>query len=150
KFSYLQYTKCGICLAISHTSRGEASAPASEMNLGKARLLGALSLSLTLAPACGATPLPQPPSTVDPDAMTLTQATPGVVQLKGAAGAISPGDVAIRITLVLPLPAALSPPPTATLVGKDGSFSASFAGARTDLFYIERLDPDHDVFIGVV
>src|SRR5687768_5676777 len=90
---------------------------------------------------CTATPLPTPP-TARASRMMLTEGQPMRLSFVGRAGAISTGGLPMRITTRTTA--------VTTMVAADGSFAASINGSRSDIFWLELLEPDQDLFIGAV
>jgi hypothetical protein len=91
--------------------------------------------------ACTATPLPTPPS-LTMEKLELTEPQAGQVALRGAAGAIQPAGVVVRVTG--PADAVERP------VAEDGSFAAALGGTRADVYWLEIVQPDESTFVGAV
>lgn len=110
----------------------------------RCHVMGAMALvAMVVAvgiPACNATPLPMPPSArVDPSRMSLTSAQTTTITLRGSAGAITPGDVELRVTGPFGL--------SERRVRPDGSFVATLSGTLDDVLFLERIEADRDRFL---
>lgn len=103
-----------------------------------------LLLLLTRLVACVATPLPTPPS-ADPSLMSLFQVRDGKVTLLGEDGAIDPGDADILSLRVTGAGAWTQVP-----VDPRGSFSATLPGLVTEVFYLEAIVEERDIFLVAV
>ena len=104
-----------------------------------ASLLAAIALTLALAATgCIATPLPDPPS-ARTELLTITQDQPDRVLVMGAAGAIRPASVGLRLTSSV----------SRTTVGTraDGSFDATVSGVTGETIYLEAVQPEADTFL---
>jgi hypothetical protein len=104
----------------------------------------ALGVAAALAPACVTTPLPIPP-TVDPDLITITPDAAGVI-ITGSEGAVDPGGVDVRVSYRDPDIDSVPILTATAATGDDGSFEVAIGGAPTDLYYIEILLADEDLF----
>ncbi len=106
-----------------------------------------LGLGLT---ACVTTPLPIPP-TADPERIGISDSMngPPEVSVTGGPGAVDPGSEdsnRLRITRVgEPIDGA--PPFTEIEIAPDGSFEAVLTGYSSDLFYIELVTDDDDLYL---
>lgn len=109
-------------------------------------------LFIVLAPACGVTPVPQPPleRTLHPENITIVQIAIEDVAVVGQEGAIVPGDVDVRITFE-PTNVVLFPLPFGTThVDERGAFSQNLPTERDSKFHFEALESDRDVFLGTI
>ena len=90
---------------------------------------------------CVATPLPTPPSAA-PDRMQLIASQNDQVALLGAAGAIAPGGVTLRVTV--------STDEVEGPVAMDGAFAVVLAAGRDDRFDLFVVDAGSVAFVAAV
>ncbi|MCC7539677.1 MAG: hypothetical protein IT379_25870 [Deltaproteobacteria bacterium] len=99
--------------------------------------------AVAIAASCNATPLPMPPSArVDTTRMSLVSTQSSTVTLRGAPGALEPGDFDLRVTGPLGI--------TERRVRPDGSFVATLSGTLADELFLERIEDDRDRFLVAV
>lgn len=99
---------------------------------------------------CVTTPLPIPPTlTVDVDQIELSNDDRGGVSIVGSPGAIDPGSVDVRMTSSSEIDS-VEPELDEFAVGEDGSFQTWLRGDPTNIFFIEHLWTNEDIFVTAI
>ncbi|NUP11421.1 MAG: hypothetical protein HOW73_35700 [Polyangiaceae bacterium] len=98
--------------------------------------------------SCTATPLPVPPVEYELDVEKL-EVTDQPLVFEGNPGAVTPGDVEIRITPGPPDGDPVVEDGTGT-VAADGSFTILVESPLPNIFFFEAIEEDEDVFFGAV
>jgi len=104
-------------------------------------------LAAGLTAGCVTTPLPVPPTvTVDIEQIVLGNDDRGGVSIVGNPGAVDPGGEEIRLTSSSDIDAA-EPQFDELVVAEDGSFQAWVRGTPSDVFFIEHLWRNEDIYL---
>lgn len=104
-------------------------------------IAGLLSWSVS---GCAVRPVPDPPSEVDAERMTISQASSDSVMLTGLSGAIRRAGVALRVSN------SGTRDRSQVVVGQDGGFVVVVRGLRSDTYYLEALEGGVDDFLVAV
>jgi hypothetical protein len=110
----------------------------------KTRLIALFAAALAAATnlaSCVGTPLPDPPSFSESLVVADDGPMAGETRLVGAAHAVRPGGITLRITV---------PPAAGVLVSTNanGSLGRVLTAMPTDTFYVEAVESDADRFLG--
>lgn len=116
----------------------------------KRHILLGLALGLWFAGSCVATPLPQPPEVeLDIEKLTVEGGDGSPVVFVGAPGALSVGDIEVRVT-----PGPTDSDPVLEIgtapVAADGSFEVVTISPLDNTYFFEAILADEDVFVAAV
>lgn len=96
---------------------------------------------------CVTTPLPMPPTlTVDINQIEIGSDERGGVSIIGNPGAVDPGGENVRMTSTIEIDSA-EPEFDEFTIGTDGSFRTWLRGYPTNIFFMEHLWTNEDIFV---